>query len=71
MKVLDDADAIVVYSDATKVVQNGWEKMDQLAKKGVGMLFMHYAVHPTEEKENSISNLDRWYFKNGQSVNPF
>lgn len=70
--ILDDADAIVVYSDATKVVQDGWGKMDELHKKGVGMLFMHYAVHPTVDKgEQYFKPWIGGYFKNGQSVNPF
>lgn len=70
--VLDDADAIVIYSDATKVVQNGWEKMDQLVKEGVGLMFMHYAVHPSADKgEKYFKPWVGGYFKNGQSVNPF
>lgn len=70
--VLDDADSIIVYSDATKVVQHGWEKMDSLVKKGVGLLFMHYAVHPSEEMgEKYFKPWIGGYFKNGQSVNPF
>lgn len=47
--VFDNVDAIIIYSDATKVVEKGWEKMDQLAKQGVGLMFMHYAVHPSAE----------------------
>ena len=26
-----------------------WEYLDSLAKKGVGMVFMHYAVHPNPQ----------------------
>ena len=49
--ILDDADAIVIYADGTKVIGNGWEKMDQLVKKKkIGVLFMHYAVHPSVEQ---------------------
>jgi len=70
--ILDDAKAIVVYCDATEVVQNGWEKMDSLAKKGVGFLFMHYGVHPAEDKgEQYFKNWIGGYFKTGKSVNPF
>jgi trehalose utilization protein len=47
--VFDNVDAVVIYSDATKVVEHGWEKTDQLAKSGVGLMFMHYAVHPSPE----------------------
>lgn len=47
--VFDNVDAVIIYSDATKVVEQGWEKTDQLAKSGVGLMFMHYAVHPSPE----------------------
>ena len=69
--VLDDAKAIVVYSDATTVVRNGWDKMDALAKKGVGLMFMHYAVHPNAE--NGEKYFRPWIggaFETGWSVNP-
>ena len=37
--ILDDTDAIVIYADGTKVIGNGWDKMDQLVKeKQVGLL---------------------------------
>ena len=32
--VFDEVDAVVFYSDATKVVEQGWEKTDELARKG-------------------------------------
>ena len=70
--ILDTADAIVFYNDATRIVGNGWEKIDALAKKGTGLMFMHYAVHPNEK--NGEKYFLPWmgaYFKNGQSVNPF
>lgn len=70
--ILDDADAVIIYADGTKVIKDGWEKMDQLVKKGVGCMMMHYAVHP------DVANGEKYYlpwiggfFKNGQSVNPF
>ena len=53
--ILDDADAIVIYADGTKVIGSGWEKMDQLVKeKKTGVLFMHYAVHPSVEQLSLI-----------------
>ncbi len=39
--VFDGVKAVVIYADATSVVSKGWEKMDSLAKKGVGIMFMH------------------------------
>ena len=70
--ILDDADAVVIYANGERVIRHGWKKMDQLSKKGIGILFMHYAVHP------SINNGEKYfkpwiggYFKNGKSSNPF
>lgn len=70
-KVLDGAKAIVIYADGTSVVEKGWEKVDQLAKGGVGLMFMHYAVHPTPQQA------DKYYrpwiggaFETDFSVNP-
>ena len=69
--VLDSAKAIVIYADGTSVVKNGWSKMDALAKKGKGIFFMHYAVHP------DAADGERYYrpwiggaFETGWSVNP-
>ncbi|MEP4078198.1 ThuA domain-containing protein [Haloferula sp.] len=45
--VMDGVDAVVVYCDATKAIKNDLEFLDGLAKKGVGLMFMHYAVHPS------------------------
>ena len=71
--ILDDADAIVIYADGTKVIGSGWEKMDQLVKeKKIGVLFMHYAVHPSvEQGEKYYLPWIGGFFKNGISVNPF
>jgi putative membrane-bound dehydrogenase-like protein len=69
--VLDGAKAIVIYSDATSVVGKGWEKMDALTKKGVGVMFMHYAVHPSAQDGDKYFR--PWIggaFETGWSVNP-
>ena len=70
-KVLDGAKALVIYADGTSVVGNGWEKVDQMAKDGVGLMFMHYAVHP--EKEEGEKYYRPWIggaFETDFSVNP-
>ena len=71
--ILDDADAIVIYADGTKVIGHGWEKMDELVReKKVGVIFMHYAVHPSvEQGEKYFLPWIGGFFKNGLSVNPF
>jgi hypothetical protein len=69
--VFENVDAIIIYSDATKVVEKGWEKTDQLAKKGVGLMFMHYAVHPSPEMGEKYFR--PWIgaaMETGYSVNP-
>ncbi|MEO0447882.1 MAG: ThuA domain-containing protein [Verrucomicrobiota bacterium] len=70
-EVFEGVDAVIVYSDATKVVQHGWETMDELARSGVGLMFMHYAVHPNAE--NGETYFRPWIggaFETGFSVNP-
>jgi type 1 glutamine amidotransferase len=62
---------VIIYSDSTKVVRHGWEKTDQLAKSGVGLMFMHYAVHPSpEEGEKYFRPWIGGAFETGWSVNP-
>jgi hypothetical protein len=69
--VLDDAKTVVIYADGTSVVGKGLAKMDALAKKGVGMMFMHYAVHPSAEiGEKYFRPWIGGAFETGWSVNP-
>lgn len=70
-RVLDDAKAVIFYNDATSVVSRGWAKVDRMAKAGVGLMFMHYAVHPSAEDG------EKWFrpwiggaFESDYSVNP-
>lgn len=69
--VLDGAKALIIYADGTSVVGKGWEKVDKMAKSGVGLMFMHYAVHP--EKEEAEKYYRPWIggaFETDFSVNP-
>ncbi|MCH2208727.1 MAG: hypothetical protein MK132_23060 [Lentisphaerales bacterium] len=60
------------YCDATRAIGNGWQKLDQLAVKGVGMMMIYYADHPAIDKgERYYKKWIGGYFKNGKSVNPF
>ncbi|MEM7143791.1 MAG: PVC-type heme-binding CxxCH protein [Verrucomicrobiota bacterium] len=69
--VFDDVDAVIIYSDGTKVIGQGWEKADQLAKDGVGLMFMHYAVHPSPEQgEQYFRPWIGGAMETGWSVNP-
>ena len=70
-EVLDGADGIVIYCDASSAIVGKWDKLDELAKKGVGLMFMHYAVHPS--KENADKYQRRWVgatMEDKFSVNP-
>ena len=69
--ILDTAKCVVIYSDSTQVVSKGWAKVDALAKKGVGLVFMHYAVHPSAAE--GAQYFRPWIggaFESGWSVNP-
>ncbi len=69
--VLDGIQELVIYADGTSVVGHGWAKVDALAKKGVGILFLHYAVHPSpEEGEKYYRPWIGGAFEEGWSVNP-
>ena len=63
--------AVIIYADGTSVIGKGWEKADQLAKSGVGLMFMHYAVHPSAEQgEQHYRPWIGGAFETGWSVNP-
>ena len=69
--VLEDADSIVIYADGTSGIAGQWEYLDGLAKKGVGMMFMHYAVHPNPEQgKNYYQPWIGGAMETGWSVNP-
>ncbi len=69
--VFEDVDTVVIYADGTKGIENEWEFLDVLAKKGVGMVFLHYAVHPSPEQGKQY--YQPWIggaMETGWSVNP-
>ncbi len=69
--VLDGAQALVFYSDATSVVGHGWDKTDALVRGGTGVMFMHYAVHPSAaDGEKYFRPWIGGAFETGWSVNP-
>lgn len=69
--VFEGVDAIIIYSDGTRVIKDGWEKADTLAKAGCGLMFMHYAVHPSpEEGEKYFRPWIGGAMETGYSVNP-
>ncbi len=69
--VLDDADAIFIFADGVSGIGGEWKYLDTLAKKGVGMAFMHYAVHPNAKQGRKY--YQPWIggaMESGWSVNP-
>ena len=69
--IVESADTIVIYADHVSAHGGQWEFLNELAKKGVGMVFMHYAVHPS--KEIGEKYYRPWIggaMESGWSVNP-
>ncbi len=69
--IVESADTIVIYADHVSAHGGQWEFLDGLARKGVGMVFMHYAVHPN--KEIGEKYYRPWIggaMESGWSVNP-
>lgn len=72
--VLDDADAIVMYSDggAGHMVIPHMAHIDRLMKKGTGLVNLHYAVEiPKGEGATKFLEWIGGYFETDWSVNPF
>jgi len=75
-KILDDADAVALYADGGGgnpfIQADRLELLDKLARKGVGIGCMHYAVEVPKEK-GGVQFLD-WiggYYETNWSCNPF
>ena len=71
--VLDDADSIVIYCDGGKrhPFNQHLDEIDQLMKKGVGLVCIHYAVEiPKGKAGNSFLDWTGGYFETNWSVNP-
>lgn len=70
---LDNADEVAVYCDGGggHVVMGHLEEMNALAKKGVGIAMLHYAVEvPKGKPGNDMLNWIGGYFETYWSVNP-
>lgn len=70
-EIMEGADAVIVYCDASQGIAGQWDYLDGLAKKGVGLMFIHYAVHPSVEMAEKYQR--RWAggaMETGFSVNP-
>jgi hypothetical protein len=72
-KMLDDAACIVMYGDGGggHMVMPHLKRMNALAKKGIGIVCLHYAVEvPKGEAGDDFANWIGGYFEMNWSVNP-
>lgn len=72
--ILNDAAAIVMYSDGGEahMVIPHMQHIDQLMKKGAGLVNLHYAVEiPKGDRGNYFLQWVGGYFETNYSVNPF
>ncbi len=72
--VLDDADAILIYSDGLDkhplARSDRLEKIRKLINQGVGLLCVHYAVAPPEKCEAEFLDWIGGYWEKDYSKNP-
>jgi hypothetical protein len=74
-KTFDDADAVVIYADGGRgnpaIQADHAAKLDALAKRGVGIAFMHYGVEVPADKGGP--EFQKWiggYYEDKFSCNP-
>ncbi|MFK7909536.1 MAG: PVC-type heme-binding CxxCH protein [Akkermansiaceae bacterium] len=69
--IFDGVDACVIYADAGGRFGEKYAVLDKKVKAGMGIMFMHYGVHPS--KEVGKKYFTPWiggYMETGWSVNP-
>ena len=71
-KVLDGAAAIVIACDGNGLLgpESNWQTLDGLAKKGVGIAFLHYALDPGKEYGKYLLDWIGGYYEQFWSINP-
>jgi len=71
---LDDADAIVFLTDGNKlhplIEPDRLAKIHELAKRGVGLAFLHFSVEPPQGKEEDFKQWMGGCYERGYSQNP-
>ena len=70
--VLDGAAAIVVACDGNNLIgaEANWKRLDAIAKKGVGIAFLHYALDPGTQYGPYLLDWIGGYYEQYWSVNP-
>ena len=69
---LDGAAAIVIACDGNGLLgpESNWQALDALAKKGVGIAFLHYALDPGKEYGKYLLDWIGGYYEQFWSINP-
>ncbi len=72
LSVLKDADAIVIACDGNNLIgpESNWKALDGIARKGVGIVFMHYALDPGDAYGKYLLDWIGGFYEQHWSVNP-
>jgi len=72
MAVLDGAAAIVIACDGNGLLgtESNWKALDAVAKKGVGIAFLHYGLDPGQRFGKYLLDWIGGYYEQHWSVNP-
>ena len=69
--IFEGVDAVVIYADAGGPIRNKLTFLDEKVKAGMGIMFMHYGVHPPKQiGQDYFLDWIGGYFETGWSVNP-
>ena len=69
---LDGVAAIVIACDGNNLLgpESNWKALDEIAKKGVGIAYLHYALDPGNKPGKYLLNWIGGYYEQFWSVNP-
>lgn len=72
LTVLKGADAIVIACDGNNLIgpETNWKALDGIAKQGVGIVFMHYALDPGDAYGKYLLDWIGGFYEQHWSVNP-
>jgi type 1 glutamine amidotransferase len=72
LKVLDGTAAIVIACDGNGLLgsESNWKALEEIAQKGVGIAYLHYALDPGKEYGKYLLNWIGGYYEQFWSVNP-
>lgn len=73
LHVFEEADAIVIACDGNSLIgpESNWKALDGLAKQGVGIVFLHYALDPGDAYGKYLLDWIGGFYQQHWSVNPF